>query len=83
MATGLVDRQIGFFHALRDAGLQISLAEVLDATRALGVVDLVDREGLRAAYAATVLKRPAHRPAFDALLPLRTPGAIASAVSVV
>ena len=38
MATGLVDRQIGFFHALRDAGLSISLAEVLDATRALGVV---------------------------------------------
>ena len=73
MATGLVDRQIGFFHALRDAGLQISLAEVLDATRALGVVELVDREGLRAAYAATVLKRPAHRPAFDALFDLWFP----------
>jgi uncharacterized protein with von Willebrand factor type A (vWA) domain len=70
---GLVDRQIGFFSALRDAGLAISLAEVLDATRALGVVDLLDREGLRAAYAATVLKRLAHRPAFDTLFDLWFP----------
>jgi uncharacterized protein with von Willebrand factor type A (vWA) domain len=70
---GLVERQIGFFHALRDAGLSISLAEVLDATRALGAVDLLDREGLRAAYAATVLKRPAHRPAFDTLFDLWFP----------
>ena len=73
MTGGLVDRQIGFFHALRDAGLSISLAEVLDATRALGVVELTDREGLRAAYAATVLKRPAHRPAFDTLFDLWFP----------
>ena len=29
---GLVDRQIGFFDALREAGLPVSLAEVLDAT---------------------------------------------------
>jgi uncharacterized protein with von Willebrand factor type A (vWA) domain len=70
---GLVDRQIGFLHALRDAGVSISLAEVLDATRALGVVDLLDREGLRAAYAATVVKRPAHRPAFDTLFDLWFP----------
>jgi len=70
---GLLEREIGFFHALRDAGVSISLAEVIDATRALGVVDLLDREGLRAAYAATVLKRPAHRPAFDALFDLWFP----------
>ena len=73
MQGGLVDRQIGFLHALRDAGVSISLAEVLDATRALGVVDLLDREGLRAAYAATVVKRPAHRPAFDTLFDLWFP----------
>ena len=72
-SSGLLDRQIGFFHALREAGLSISLAEVLDATRALGAVDLLDREGLRAAYAATVLKRPAHRPAFDTLFDLWFP----------
>ena len=74
MATGgLVEREIGFFHALRAAGVNISLAEVLDATRALGAIDLLDRESLRAAYAATTLKRPAHRPAFDALFDLWFP----------
>ncbi len=73
MTHGLVDRQTGFLHALREAGVAISLAEALDATRALGVIDLLDREGLRAAYAATVLKRPAHRPAFDALFDLWFP----------
>jgi uncharacterized protein with von Willebrand factor type A (vWA) domain len=70
---GLIDREIGFFHALREAGLNISLAEVLDATRALGAVDLLEREHLRAAYAATVLKRPAHRRAFDTLFDLWFP----------
>jgi uncharacterized protein with von Willebrand factor type A (vWA) domain len=73
---GLVDREVGFFHALRDAGLSISLAEVLDATRALGAIDLLDREGLRAAYAATVLKRPAHRTTFDTLFDLWFPPVI-------
>ena len=70
---GLVDREIGFFHALRDAGINVSLAEVIDATRALGAIDLLDREGLRAAYAATTLKRPNHRRAFDTLFDLWFP----------
>lgn len=73
MQGGLLEREIGFFHALREAGLNISLAEVIDATRALGAVDLLDREHLRAAYAATVLKRPAHRRAFDTLFDLWFP----------
>jgi uncharacterized protein with von Willebrand factor type A (vWA) domain len=73
---GLVDREVGFFHALREAGLSISLAEVLDATRALGAIDLLDREGLRAAYAATVLKRPGHRTTFDTLFDLWFPPVI-------
>jgi hypothetical protein len=72
-AAGLLERQIGFVGALRDAGLHISLAEVLDATRALGVVDLREREQLRAGYAASLLKRPAHRQAFDALFDLWFP----------
>ncbi len=73
---GLIDREIGFLHALRAAGVSVSLAEVLDATRALGAVDLLDREGLRAAYAATVLKRPAHRRAFDTLFDLWFPSVV-------
>ncbi len=73
MATGLVDRQIAFLDALRKAGLTVSLAEVIDATRAMGAIELIDREALRAAYAACVLKRPAHRTTFDTLFDLWFP----------
>lgn len=76
MTGGLVDREIGFFHALRDAGIGISLAEVLDATRALGTLDLLDREQLREGLAACVLKRPAHRPSFDTLFDLWFPAVL-------
>ena len=71
--TGLVEREIAFLDALRKAGLTVSLAEVIDATRAMGAVDLLDREALRAAYAACVLKRPAHRTTFDTLFDLWFP----------
>jgi uncharacterized protein with von Willebrand factor type A (vWA) domain len=73
MASGLLDREIAFLDALRTAGLTVSLAEVLDATRAMGAVDLMDREALRAAFAACVLKRPAHRTTFDMLFDLWFP----------
>ncbi len=75
MATlgGLVGREIAFLDALRAAGVPVPLSEVLDATRALGVVDLMDREALRAAFAATVVKRPAHRRSFDTLFDLWWP----------
>ena len=73
MKTGLLDREIAFLDALRSAGLTVSLAEVLDATRAMGAVDLLDREALRAAFAACVLKRPAHRTTFDVLFDLWFP----------
>jgi hypothetical protein len=73
MNGGLVEREIAFLDALRKAGLTVSLAEVIDATRAMGAVDLLDREALRAAYAACVLKRPAHRTTFDTLFDLWFP----------
>ena len=76
MNGGLLEREIGFFHALRDAGVSISLAEVLDATRALGVIDLLEREALREALAACVLKRPAHRQTFDTLFDLWFPAVL-------
>ena len=56
MASGLLDREIAFLDALRQAGLTVSLAEVLDSTRAMGAIDLLDREALRAAFAACGLK---------------------------
>jgi uncharacterized protein with von Willebrand factor type A (vWA) domain len=76
MTTGLLDREIAFLDALRQAGLTVSLAEVLDSTRAMGAIDLLDREALRAAFAACVLKRPAHRTTFDVLFDLWFPAVI-------
>ncbi|WP_406312705.1 VWA domain-containing protein [Streptosporangium sp. NBC_01639] len=69
----LLDRHVGFVHALREAGLPVSLAEGLDAARALQVIDLAERESLRAAYAATLVKRPSYRPGFDTLFDLWFP----------
>ena len=73
MSTGLVGRHIDFLEALRGAGLQVSLAEDLDAFAALGALPWHDRETVRTGYAATVVKRQAQRPTFDALFDLYFP----------
>lgn len=72
---GLIDRHVEFVGALRAAGLPVSMAESLDATRAMATVDLANREQLRAGYAAALVKRPAHRAAFDRLFDLWWPSA--------
>lgn len=69
----LLDRHLAFLAALREAGLPVSLAEGLDAVHALAAIDLAEREALRAAYAATLVKRRAHREAFDTLFDLWFP----------
>lgn len=79
--ASLVDRHTGFVAALREAGLPVSVAEGLDAVRAMRAVDLLDRASLRAAYAATLVKRPAHRPAFDTLFDLWFPPALGDGVA--
>jgi uncharacterized protein with von Willebrand factor type A (vWA) domain len=71
--TGLLDREVEFVSALRRAGLAVSTAETVDATRALGVVDLLDRASLREALAAALCKRAAHRRTFDMLFDLYFP----------
>ena len=71
--SGLLAREIAFFDALRAAGVPVALSEVIDATRAMGVVDLLDREGLRQAFAATAVKRPHHRATYDRLFDLWWP----------
>jgi uncharacterized protein with von Willebrand factor type A (vWA) domain len=63
----LVDRHVEFLAALREAGLPVSVAEGLDAASSLQVIDLLDRAQLRSAFAATLVKRPQHRPAFDTI----------------
>jgi uncharacterized protein with von Willebrand factor type A (vWA) domain len=69
----LLDRHIEFVEALRDAGLPVSLAEGLDAVQAIGALGIDERETLRAAYAATLLKRQNHRPGFDQVFDLYFP----------
>ena len=75
-SPGLLGTLEGFVGALREAGVPAGASEVLDATRVLGAVDLLDREQLRAGLAATLLKRSAHRPAFDTLFDLWWPAAV-------
>jgi uncharacterized protein with von Willebrand factor type A (vWA) domain len=69
----LLERHIDFVAALREAGLTVSVAEAVDAAAALPAVDLLDREQLRAAYAATLVKRQLHRPAFDTVFDIFFP----------
>jgi len=61
----LLDRQVAFVAALREAGLPVSVAEGLDAVGAITSIGLADREQLRAALAAALVKRHIHRTAFD------------------
>ncbi len=75
-ADGLIDRHVAFVGALRGAGLPVSLAESLDATQAMAAIDLMDRRQLRAAYAASVVKRAPHRATFDRLFDLWWPPAV-------
>ncbi|MBX6388987.1 MAG: VWA domain-containing protein [Frankia sp.] len=69
----LVDRTVEFTAALRRAGVPVSTAETVDAVRAVGAVGWLDREAVRAAFAATMCKRPLYRNAFDTLFELYFP----------
>src|SRR5947209_1825336 len=69
----LLDRTVGFTTALRSAGLPVSTAETVDAVRAMGAIELIDRGQLRAALAASVCKKPAYRSTFDTLFDLWFP----------
>ena len=69
----LLDTHIGFVEALRSAGLSVSLAEGLDAISALEKVRWHDRETVRAAYAATLVKRQPQRVTFDAVFDIYYP----------
>ncbi len=70
---GLLGRELEFVAALRRAGLAVSTAETVDATRALLAIDVLDRGSVKAAYAAALCKRPQHRRTFDTLFDLYFP----------
>ena len=55
---------------LREAGVPVSASEVIDATAALNAIDVLDRDQVRAAMAATLIKRAEDRPAFEVMFEL-------------
>lgn len=79
--SGLLDRHLGFVHALRGAGLSVSLAEDLDAVAALSAIGWGSRETVHDALAATLLKKQSHRTTFDALFDVYFPALVGNGVS--
>jgi uncharacterized protein with von Willebrand factor type A (vWA) domain len=77
---GVQDRLIAFVRALRRAEIPVSPSEAMDAARAIITIDLLDREGLRAALAACCCKRAAHRNAYDSLFELYWPARLGDGV---
>ena len=61
---------VEFSNLLRQNGLRVSLTESMDTLRALAVVGLPDKETVRAALRATMVKRNVDLPTFEQLFEL-------------
>ncbi len=61
----MLDVLKGFVTELRAAGLPVSLTESIDAAEAVGHIPLEDREALKYALGATLVKSSAHWRAFE------------------
>jgi uncharacterized protein with von Willebrand factor type A (vWA) domain len=70
---GVSERMMSLVEALRDTEVEVSPSQVIDAAQALSVIELLDREQLREALAATLVRRPEHRRVFDGLFELWFP----------
>lgn len=67
MPSGKLVENISRFAALlQGAGLSVSTSEVMDALAALSWVELADRQQVRAALKATLVKNPLFLPVFEA-----------------
>ena len=66
-STGLLEHTARFCRRLRTEGLPVGPGDTLDATRAIGSVDLMDREDVRLALRTSLLKRVEDGPLFDSL----------------
>ena len=62
----LLGEAVGFGRSLRAARLSIDLGAAVDFARALTLVDIADREQVRAAGAAIFVRRRDDRPTYDA-----------------
>jgi hypothetical protein len=56
---------VRFIHLLRHSGIRIGSGEVIDSLNALTLLDLSQREAVRAALKATLVKRPGEQVVFD------------------
>src|SRR3954449_2588573 len=61
----MLDVMQGFVHELRAAGLPVSMTENLDAMRALEHIPFADRDSLKAALGATLVKHHGHHTVFE------------------
>lgn len=61
----LLAESVGFGRALRAAGLQVDLGAAIDFSRALGLVDVGERETVREVGAAVFVRRRDDRPTYD------------------
>jgi uncharacterized protein with von Willebrand factor type A (vWA) domain len=65
--TSLLDLLTSFVAELRAAGVPVSMAETLDAVAATAQTPLAQRQAVRHALRATLIKDQAHQDAFDLL----------------
>src|SRR3972149_10868310 len=61
----LMTATLAFGRMLRGAGLQVTVSELMDAVRALEVVDLMDRSDVYLGLRAVLVTRREELPAFD------------------
>ena len=73
---GLPGHLVEFVEALRGQGIAVGPSETVDAGQVMSVLGLGDREALREGFACAVLRRPEHRPTYDALFDLWWPAAL-------
>jgi uncharacterized protein len=67
IGRSVLDKVVTLAQRLRRAGVNVSVGQMLDALRALAVVDLGDRAQIRAALLSTMVKQTEHQAVFDAL----------------
>lgn len=65
LAEGLSRTMLLFVEELRTVGVPVSVAEALDALRAVQIVGLEDRDAVKAALGATLVKNVSHWAAFE------------------
>ena len=64
-ADAVIDRLLALADALRRAGIDVSTGDVVDAGRALGVLELGDRQVVRVGLRAVLIKHETDLAAFD------------------